>query len=586
MANGKLENSARAALRKGSFLLWVTFGLSFFVNVLRLAGPLFIVLIYDRVLTSRSQETLFALLMMVMALIITLGMLDFARKRIIARFAAQFQERLEHTILGAAEQGAMFPEGKSKPAVGLDEADVLRGFFHSGGLISIMDLFWTPMFVTVVFVLHPTLGYVCMGGLVVMVALVVIRLGFIGGQEDRSQVCSSRIGVLKKMVIASRETVRGQAMSTGYKDRWMKAREDGRDAAIALRDWVTWFDQLSSTTLLVTRYAVLATGAYLVLEGTLTVGAMVACAFLITRVLVPVNRFASTVPAIFEALRNWRRLKNILAKWDVATTEHFPTSPPNKRVRLALRGVSVKSPLDGIMVARQVTMQLAPGSFVEVRGSSGQGKTVLAKAILGIARTTSGTITLDGTNIARMTDCELGAAIGYVPQNPRFIAGTIAENISRLDPDLTPEKVASAARKVCLHGWICQLPQGYQTMLDPCATALSQGQRQQLSWARALYHNPKVLIADEPDRMLFERLPETMHKLLSGLLTQGTVVLALARESLNLEYDQLQFDLVNGKLSEAKRVRAHNLNAPKPIRAKPPSKVAVLSETTALAGSA
>ncbi len=586
MANGKLENSARAALRKGSFLLWVTFALSFFVNVLRLAGPLFIVLIYDRVLTSRSEETLFALLLMVTALIVTLGMLDFARKRIIARFAAQFQERLEHTILGAAEQGSMFPKGKSKPAVGLDEADVLRGFFHSGGLISVMDLIWTPMFVAVVFVLHPILGYVCLGGLIAMVALVVIRLGFIGGREDRNKDSSNRINELKKMVVASRETVRGQGMSTGYKDRWMRARESSRDAAIALRDWVAWFDQLSSTTLLVTRYAVLASGAYLVLDGKLTVGAMVACAFLVTRVLVPVNRFASTVPAIFEALSNWRRLKNILAKWDVATAEPFPTAPLNKRVRLSLRGVSVKSPLDGSMVVRQATMQLAPGSFTQVCGSSGQGKTVLAKAICGIARSTSGTITLDGANVARMTDAELGAAIGYVPQNPRFIAGTIAENISRLDPEMTPEKVSNAARKVCLHGWISQLPQGYQTVLDPEATLFSQGQRQQLSWARALYHEPKVLILDEPDRMLFERLPETMDKLMDALLKEGTVVLALARNSLNLEYDYLHFNMSNGRLGESKRVRAKNLNTSKPMSAKKPSKVAVLSETTALAGNA
>ncbi|MEX3315346.1 ATP-binding cassette domain-containing protein [Sulfitobacter sp. PS-8MA] len=513
-------------------------------------------------------------------------MLDFARKRIIARFAAQFQERLEHTILGAAEQGSMFPEGKSKPAVGLDEADVLRGFFHSGGLISVMDLIWTPMFVAVVFVLHPILGYVCLAGLIAMVTLVAIRLGFVGGRQDRNKDCSNRIGELKKMVIASRETVRGQGMSTGYKDRWMRAREDSRDSAIALRDWVAWFDQLSSTTLLVTRYAVLASGAYLVLEGKLTVGAMVACAFLVTRVLVPVNTFASTVPAIFEALSNWRRLKNILAKWDVATSEPFLTAPPNKRVRLSLRGVSVKSPLDGTMVVRQATMQLAPGSLTQVCGTSGQGKSVLAKAICGIARTTSGTITLDGANVARMTDAELGAAIGYVPQNPRFIAGTIAENISRLDPEITPEKVSKAARKVCLHGWISQLPQGYQTVLDPCASTLSQGQRQQLSWARALYHEPKVLVLDEPDRMLFERLPETMDKLMDGLLKQGTVVLALARNSLNLEYDYLHFNLANGRLGESKRVRAQNLNRAKPASTKPPSKVAVLSETTALAGNA
>jgi ABC-type protease/lipase transport system fused ATPase/permease subunit len=375
MAAGTLENSARAALRKGSFLLWVTFILSFFVNVLQLAGPLFIILIYDRVLTSRSEETLFALFFMVAILIVTLGLLDYARKRLVARFAAQFQERLEHTILGAARQNAMFPEGKAKPAVGLDEADILRGFFHSGGLIAVMDFLWAPMFVAVVFLLHPTLGYVCVAGLAVMTALTFIRIAFAGGREDCHNAASKRVGDLKKMVTASREAMRGQDMSPGFKARWMRAREEGRDTAIALRDWSALFDQMSSTTLLLVRYGVLATGAWLVLNGKLTVGAMVACAFLVTRVLIPVNRFAGMLPSIFRALDNWKRLRKTLAGWDSATAAPFPTDAPSRRVRLAIRGLSVRSPLTNALALKQLGLELAPGTMAEILGASGAGKT-------------------------------------------------------------------------------------------------------------------------------------------------------------------------------------------------------------------
>ena len=150
-----LRGSARAAVRKGGFILTSAFLLSFLVNVLRLAGPMFMILIYDRVLTSRSVETLVALVALVMGLLLVLGVLDYARKRLLARFGAQFQEKMEQTLLRHSGRNHVFQHNKPKPAVGLDEVDGLRGFFHSGSLIAIFDFIWAPMFVAVVFVLWP-----------------------------------------------------------------------------------------------------------------------------------------------------------------------------------------------------------------------------------------------------------------------------------------------------------------------------------------------------------------------------------------------------------------------------------------------
>lgn len=561
MAKGALENSARLALRKGSFLLWSAFSLSFLVNVLRLSGPLFMILIYDRVLTSRSEETLFSLFAMVAVLMIVLGVLDYSRKRIVARFAAQFQERLEHTILGAAKQNNMFPEGRSKPAIGLDETDSLRGFFHSGGLLAVMDFIWAPMFVAVVFFLHPTLGYVCLAGMLVMLALVLIRIAFLGGREERANASSKQILDLKNMVVASRNVVRSQDMSTGFKSRWTHAREGARDNAIALRDWTAWFDQMSQTTLLLVRYGVLAAGAYLALQGQLTVGAMVASMFLVTRALIPVNRFVGEIPAIIRAFSTWARLKKILAGWDAAGDASNVPEASNPRERLSLSGVSVRSSVTKSSILRGVSLKAAPGTMVEILGGSGQGKTVLAETVVGLRSHSSGTILCDGHNVARLSDEEQAKAFGYVPETTAFIAGTLAENISRMDPNATENQVAAAARKACLHAWIIALPEGYQTQIDPFGSNFSKGQRQQIALARALYHEPRVLVIDEPDAMLLDRLPKTMKKTFDGIMRRGGVVVLLARKPLALQHARERLVLENGKLGKARHVSVSKDNS-------------------------
>lgn len=583
MGTGTLESSARQAFRQGGYLLVTTFGLSFVVNLLRLGGPLFMILIYDRVLTSRSEETLFALFFMVAVLMIVLGLLDYARKRIVARFAAQFQERLEVTILGAANQNDMFPEGRSKPATGLDEADSLRGFFHSGGLLAVMDFIWTPMFVAVVFLLHPLLGYVCLGGMAVMLLLLLVRTGFMGGREERSQSSTREISELRNMVTASRGVVRSQGMSTGFKKRWMAARAGGRDNAIALRDWTAWFDHLSSTVLLLVRYGVLATGAYLALEGKLTVGAMVASMFLVTRILIPVNRFVGEIPAIGKALAAWKRLRSILHNWDSATERPTTEETGNPRVRLDLNGVSVRAQSTGTMLLKSLNLKIAPGEMVEILGGSGRGKTVLAETILGLRKRSSGTILCDGHNVSRMTDEEQARYFGFLPEVPAFVEGTLAENISHLDPDATPEKIAAAARQACLHAWISALPDGYQTTIDATGSGFSRGQRQQIALARALYHEPSILIIDEPDGMLLERLPSTMKKTFDGILARGGSILLLARKPPQVQQARTRMLLEGGAFKSRQSIgnkdAAVREAASKSVAKAEPGKVTVLSKS-------
>ncbi len=553
----------------------LAFVLSFVVNVLRLAGPLFMILIYDRVLPARSQETLVALFGMLAVFLLAQGVIDYARRRILARFGAQFQERLELGLFEAARHGEVFEPGRSKPVAGLEEVDGLRRFFHSSSLIAIYDFFWTPMFLVVVFVLDPLLGWVCLGGMAVILLLVLARMSLGGNREAETTAASRSISDLKTTLAVSRSTLRHQDMARGFRDRWLTARQQSRDKAIALKDWTAWFDSCCDVAVLLTRYSVLAVGAWLTLDGVLTVGAMVAATFLVTRVLVPVEKFLTELPDIAEAQRNWAQLKRLLQARSADAAQPVVQDGGNPRARLSLVNVSVRSPLTGDALLRGVSLDLAPGQMGQITGMTGAGKTVLAETIVGLWRRSAGAILINGQNLSHLTDAELEPLFGYVPETPLFVAGTLAENIAHLDPDADLGRVASAARKACLHALISALPDGYQTVIDASGSGFSRGQRYQLALARAVYRNPAILVMDEPDVMLVELIPKTMEKTFQHLMDKGGAILLLARKPLSLAQISVGWTLEEGKLKPRKS--AGSVNA-RPNTTQPENrKIAVLA---------
>lgn len=547
-------------MRLGRGILLLAFVLSFVVNILRLSGPLFMILVYDRVLPARSQETLVALFAMVAAFLLAQGMIDYARRRILARFGAQFQERLEANLFADARHGDLFEAGRAKPVAGLEEVDGLRAFFHSSSLIAIYDFFWTPMFLVVIFVFDPLLGWVCIAGMAIILILVLIRMIFVGTRETDAATASRGIGEMKTMLAASRATLRSQEMARGFKDRWLAVRRQSRDKAIVLKDWTVWFDSFCDITVLLTRYSVLAVGAWLTLEGSLTVGAMVAATFLVSRVLVPVEKFLTELPNIADARRYWAQLKRILAAKAAERADPYVEEGGNPRARLSLVNVSVRSALTGETILKSITCDIAPGQMVQITGMTGSGKTALAETIMGLSRKSSGTILMNGQNLARMIDADTEQLFGYVPESPGFVTGTIAENIAHLDPSADPVRVAAAARKACLHAMISALPDGYQTQIDPVGSGLSRGQRAQLALARAVYRMPALLVMDEPDPMMMELIPKTMEKTFAQLMDKGGSILILARKPIAMAQISASYQIEDGKL---KPLKAKTLTAAK-----------------------
>lgn len=536
---------ARRALNQGRFILVSAFVLSFLYNLLRLTGPLFMLLIYDRVLTSRSSETLVTLFILMATFLVVMGLFDYARRRILARFAAQFQERVEDQIFRMTPRDRFFTRAHSKPATGLDELDMLRGFFHSRALISFLDFIWAPMFLAVVFVLHWVLGLVAVGGLCVLLLIVGIKHLFAQKRAEQSRAATHRITLLKDMMTASQSLIRAQEMAGAFRNRWLEARRNSRDRAIEQKDWSTWFVILSRQTRMLLQYTVLAVGAYLTIQGQLTVGAMVACTFLVVRVIVPVEDFLHEIPNFTTALANWRRLRAILGGYSTLPSGEDPDSLP---IRLTLKQVSVRAPLTNTPVLRSLSLDLRAGDVVQIVGATGAGKTVLAETLQGLCPRNAGELLYGEAHMDRFAVSDTAHIFGYVAEDTEFLTATIEENIARLSPSPDRALVTEVARTVGLHAMIMALPKGYETELDTAHPMFSSGQRMQLALARALYGEPRVLIIDGPDPMMRRALLKPLRPLIERFQTEGRIVVLLVRQPLALPCITRHFTLEAGRL--------------------------------------
>jgi ATP-binding cassette subfamily C protein len=544
MARSKRPNVLRDTLQGVRPILYFAVLISLVYGVLKLAGPLFMILIFDRVLPSQSEATLIALLLLLIIIITVMTLLDYSRRRILARFGAQFQERLEDHIFGATARDAYFARSGSKPAAGLNEADQLRGFFHSGSLVIILDFFWSPVFLAVVFLIAPMIGWVVVAGIALLVVINTVKLSFGKAREERRSEASDRVGDLKDTLLASRHVIESQQMMAAYNKRWMLARRQSRDAAVEHKDWGAWFSIMSSHTALLIQYTALAAGAYLTIKGELTIGSMVASMYLARHVLHPAERFLKEVPSVREAIGHWKNLDRTLS------AARAPTATSEGAAALRLTQVAVRCPITKNKLLRNVTVEVSPGSSIEILGGGGSGKTVLAETLIGRFPRTGGKVLLGAVDVERLSITDAVKAVGYVPQRVDFISGTIEENIAGLDNEPDRDRLVHAARLAQVHDKILSLPEGYLTRIDAVGSIFSKSERHRLALARALYPDPKLLIVDEPDTTFRDALSKSLKREITEFLARGGILIMLTRVGLKTYQCARRFTLDGGDLKE------------------------------------
>lgn len=523
------------ATRSSRHFLWFAFFFSVFVNLLMLTGPLFMLQVYDRVLGSRSEETLVALLVLVVGLYGFMWLLDFARTRLLARYGARFQSTLDEQVFQAQleRRNANRPEAMTASR----DLEAVQGFYASPALTAIMDAPFTPLFIGVIFVFHAWLGWFALAGGLILVAITVLNQVLTAKRVSKAQQTAEVAHRFAENARRASELIQSQGMLAPVTERWMRRRVSALQENMTAVDWTGAFTTFTKAFRLSLQSLVLALGAWLVLRGELTAGAMIAGSILLGRALAPIEQIIGRWPQIARARQGWQSLKKLFGD---TPEEQERTRLPRPEGRLDVKSVTLTTAPGKPPVLYNVSFSVAPGESLGVIGRSGSGKTTIAKTILGLAHANVGEIRLGGALINHYTPEDLGAHIGYLPQDPMLISGTIAENIARMALEPDSAQVVEAAKKAKAHELILSLPDGYETRIEDNQIGLSGGQRQRIALARALFGDPVLLVLDEPNSALDQEGSEALNAAIRTMKSEGRSVIIMTHRPVAIsECDRL-----------------------------------------------
>lgn len=538
----------RAARDKGRRLILAAFVFSIFVNVLMLTGSLFMLQVYDRVLASRSMETLAALFLLVTGLFLLMGVIDYARGRIMARVGARFQSALDRRVFEATMRRTQIPQERAAPAGALRDIDAVQALLGAPVLLALMDLPWTPFFIAAIFIFHPLQGFTAVAGGLVLVVLAITNQVMTARKVRAAQAAAAQAHFFAEQVRSGAEVVMTQGMRASIQRRWLGMRVEGMRQTLAANDWTGSFTTMTRTFRLYLQSAMLAVGAYLVLKNQITAGAMVAASIMLGRALAPIEQAIGQWPMLQKARSAWVNLARYLA----ATPDHPPlTRLPVPVARLEVSNLTVCAPGTRVPLVRNVSFSVAPGQAVGVIGASGMGKSTLARALLGYWPPMAGEIRLGGATLDQYEPDDLGRHIGYLPQQVALFAGTVAENIARMETRPDAEAVIEAARRANAHDMILRLSEGYGTRIEGQENRLSGGQRQRIALARALYGDPQLLLLDEPNSALDAEGSEALNQAVLKAKADGKAVIIMTHRPLAIAPCDVLLVMENGQITAA-----------------------------------
>ncbi|WJS84544.1 type I secretion system permease/ATPase [Paracoccus sp. TOH] len=529
MASPPMRHDGRkelASARGRAWQLYAFVGLfSFAVNTLMLTGPLFMMQVYDRVLASRSVETLTALFLLVVFLFAMMGVLDLARNRIMARVAARFQERMEGRVFTSGLQDGQAAGSDLVVRGGMRDLEAVQRLIGSPVLMAIFDLPWAPFFLAAVFIFHPLLGAVATAGLLVLVIATVLNQWLSRDSLQQAAIAGQSAERMSDLYRDEGELIGSLGMRAAAFHRWQEARDRATEATMRGNDRATSFTVFSRTFRLFLQSALLAAGAWLVLRQEVTPGAMIASSILMGRALAPIEQVVGGWAIVQRAQDGWKRLSDLLARRPPPTAR---TPLPRPDAQLEVRNLTVVPPGQGVATLRGVSFDLNPGQALGVIGPSGAGKTTLARALISAWPIAGGSIRLAGATLDQYDPDVLGGLIGYLPQQVTLFDGTIAENIARLSPEPDPQRVVAAATAAAAHRMILDLPQGYDTPVTQTGGRLSGGQIQRIGLARALYADPAIFVLDEPNSNLDNEGSTALNIAIRNIKARGGAIIIMA----------------------------------------------------------
>jgi ATP-binding cassette subfamily C protein len=494
------------------------------LNVLYLTGSFFMLQIYDRVLPSRSVPTLVALCILAAALYGFQAVLDVARNRVLTRIAGGFVEQLDRRIYDLVVRLPLRAPGRRQfePARDLEQ---VRSFMAGGGPAALFDLPWLPLYLAICYLFHPLIGLTATVGAVILVGFTALTEFKVRRPTLEAAALSAQRSQLVETSHGNAEVLHAMGMVGRFADLWSANTRQYTAAQQRAADVTGGLGGLSRAFRMMLQSAVLAVGAWLVIHQQATAGIIIAGSILSSRALAPIEVVISQWRVFVGARQGWRRLVGLLADLPV---EKPVLALPSPVERLTVEGVSVAPPGAQTIVVHDVAFELSAGQGLGVIGPSASGKSSLVRTIAGVWPAGRGEVRLDGARLDQWSSEALGAHIGYLPQDVELFAGTVAQNIARLDPTPPADKVLAAAKAAGVHEMILALPNGYETDIGHGGTLLSAGQRQRIGLARALYGDPFLVLLDEPNASLDLQGDEALTGAIAGVRARGGIVIVVA----------------------------------------------------------
>ena len=523
------RKSARAELTapiwRMSHLFLGVAAFSFVVNLLMLTGSLYMLQVYDRVLASHSLPTLAVISILATAMYIAMGVFEHLRARVLARVGARYQDVLDARAFDAGLSRALIPSERARPMTALRDLDAIQRILAGPAPLALFDAPWTPIFLLFLFYLHPWMGYMGIASVLVLACLALANELATHGLSETANAEQGAADAAAQSIRRDAETVGALGMRGSMVDRWRQRRQAATDARMRSADRLGGFSSTSKTLRFFLQSAMLALGAYLVVQGQVTGGVMIASSILMGRALAPVEQAIAQWGAFQRAREAWSSLNTLLAA-SPPRPERVPLPPLGGSV--AARELVVGAPGARAPMVTGLTFDVAPGQALGVIGPSGAGKSTLARVLVGIWPEVSGTLRFGGATLNQWEPDELGRQVGYMSQEAALFDGTVFENVTRFAARPNTESAMEALGRAGAMELVLGLPDGLNTPVGVGGAQLSGGQRQRIALARAFYGDPHVYVFDEPNANLDSHGEQALLGAIDDLKKRGKVVIVIA----------------------------------------------------------
>lgn len=540
------QNSLELAYKKYRTAFAATMVFSFFSNLLMFVGPLYMLQIYDRVLSSRSETTLLALTAIAVALLLSYGFLEYTRTRLLVRAGLQFDEVLAHPVFHrVVKQQTATPGGGGH--VALSDIDKVREFMTGQGILSFFDAPWVPLFLALCFAFHPWLGMVATVGALIIFGLALANEFSTRGVLAEAGRAGQGASHFASTTLQNAEVIRAMGMEKPLAKRWLsqhdemldqQARASGRGGAVVAS---SKFVRMSL------QVAILGVGAYLAMRQEISPGIMIAASIVMGRALAPVEQAVQQWKGFVAARQSHKRLKQLFAS---IQSDQDRIKLPDPTGQVVVEGLYAFAPGTRDSILKNVSFSVPAGEVLAVIGPSGSGKSTLVRHLVGAAAPAGGSVRLDGTEMQHWDVEQVGRHIGYLPQDVKLFGGTVGENISRFQEDANDQEIVAAATLSGAHEMIQTLSEGYDSKVGDGGNNLSGGQKQRVGLARAVYREPALVVLDEPNSNLDNHGEQALVACIKELKEKGKTVILVTHKTNLLALSDKTLMLMNGMVEK------------------------------------